>query len=265
VKQALALAVGGDLPGGEDLETRLHLQQCPDCREWGERLLHNQSLLRSLRQDTIPPAVLSRMREGLRARLEGGEARLGWWLRFERFLVLQWRRPRYAVVGAALAIVITASLFAQLRQVSAKPDATASMIDTRTAALDLPKGYRDWALVGVSTTYRHAGGAQQNVYMSPSAYREYRNSGKFPEGAVMVLESRDASGRVEALSASVKDRNVNGGWGYFRFEADQGRLAEKASILPVGAGCVACHSERGATDHVFTQFYPVLRDASGVL
>jgi hypothetical protein len=259
------LVAGGDPTESVGLEVQLHLQQCRDCRELGERLSRSQALLRSLRQEPVPNGAVAEMHKGLLARLDNGEAFLGWWLRFERFLVLQLRRPRYAVAGVALAVVISATLFAQLRRVAANLDTTAAVFDAQNA-LSLPEDYREWVFVGTSTTYSHTGGPQasQNVYLSPSAYQEYRRSGHFPEGAVLVLESTEASGQAVALFASVKDPRFDDGWGYFRFGDNQGQYREKAPALPVAEGCVTCHHNH-ATDHVFTQFYPVLRGASGVL
>ena len=130
--------------------------------------------------------------------------------------------------------------------------------------LRFPEEYRNWIFVGTSTQLSHsvsaaakAGGeAAQNVYINPGAYREYRRTGVFPEGTVMVLESAK---EALALTASVKDRRFNDGWGYFRLSDDDGRVTAKAQVLPESAGCLGCHRDRAATDHVFTQFYPVLR------
>jgi hypothetical protein len=95
---------------------------------------------------------------------------------------------------------------------------------------------------------------------------------------VLVLESARQVAKNESglegsygkefvgLEASVKDSSrFEGGWGFFDFTDSQGGLTERAQPTPDSAGCVACHRDRAATDHVFTQFYPVLRSAAGVL
>jgi hypothetical protein len=92
--------------------------------------------------------------------------------------------------------------------------------------------------------------------MSPAAYREYEHTGKFPEGTVMVLETLSPAKDVEGLQVSVKDSNrFEGGWGFYNFDGAFG----KSDALPHTAGCLSCHQEKAATDHVFTQFYSALK------
>jgi hypothetical protein len=113
-----------------------------------------------------------------------------------------------------------------------------------------------------------------NVYINPSAYREYARSGKFPDGTVMVLEMFSAETKKDpglqgsfqkdsmALEMSVKDSSrFDGGWGFYSFTDEAGKAKSQAEALPQTAGCLSCHREKAATDHVFTQFYPTLRDA----
>ena len=65
-----------------------------------------------------------------------------------------------------------------------------------------------------------------------------------------------------ALEAAVKDsRRFAGGWAYFSFDDKSGKPKDKAQPFP-RASCFECHHEKAATDHVFTQFYPVLRTSS---
>jgi hypothetical protein len=153
--------------------------------------------------------------------------------------------------------------------------------------LVLPDDYRDWIFVGSSLGLGYPpgdgpeGGAGsqsdrpdlfQNVYMNPSAYREFLRTGKFPDGTMMILEISSAEtpsepglagtypGRLVAVEASVKDSSrFEGGWGYFGF-SDRGQIRTTAKPLPTAA-CWSCHDEHAETDHVFTQFYPVLRSA----
>ena len=113
----------------------------------------------------------------------------------------------------------------------------------------------------------------KHVYINPAAYREFTRTGKFPEGTVMVLEVARAAvknepglqgsyaGEYIALEASVKDGNrFPGGWAYFGFTDMAGKALAKARPFPDSA-CLSCHQNKASTDHVFTQFYPVLNAA----
>lgn len=266
VREVLSLYVGGDLPATEAGLVSVHLQTCKDCETFHESLANNQLLLRSLRQDSVGSATLTAMREDLFARLQTAEASLGWWIQLERFLVFQMRRPRFAVAGLALMIAVSLTVLAQLRYVAANTAETASLEDGDV--LRLPANYKDWVVIGDATELEghKKNGVSQKVYMSPSAFRDYRTAGTFPEGTVIVLETIPvADSRQTSLQVSVKDSRFNGAWGYFNFESGSGQMATKARALPESAGCAACHRDRATTDHVFTQFYPALRSGSGLL
>ena len=144
-----------------------------------------------------------------------------------------------------------------------------------------PEGYREWIFVGSSLglAYSPTPGQGQgrnaelyhNVYINPSSYREYARTGKFRDGTMMVLELARADLKSEpglqgsyqkdfvALEASVKDSSrFEGGWAYFNFTEGGGKIKAKADPFPQNA-CWSCHHVNASTDHVFTQFYPVLR------
>jgi hypothetical protein len=162
----------------------------------------------------------------------------GWGLRIERVLMLGIRKRVYAFAVAAVLVVVSASVLAQIRH--GEPASGDTLLR--------PDDYRDWILVG--NAQQHGSG---NVYTSPSAYREYTRTGTFAEGTVMVLETGPA------VLASVKDRRrFAGGWGFFDFTGNDGSLKLTAQALPDSRGCRSCHEQRAETDHVFTQFYTEL-------
>jgi hypothetical protein len=144
--------------------------------------------------------------------------------------------------------------------------------------------YRQWVFVGSSLGLNYAPNppatvnpnAQlyHNVYIDPVGYREFVRTGKFPEGTIMILELASVEIKNEpglqgsyqrnfvALEASVKDSSrFEGGWGYFGFTERGGALKAKADPFPANS-CWSCHNQKAQTDHVFTQFYPVLRAAA---
>jgi hypothetical protein len=176
---------------------------------------------------------------------------------------------------------VVAFAFALSRNVDAQSTGAAVFEGKNT--LLRPEGYREWVFVGSSLglsyaqnpapTRNESSELYHNVYINPAAYREFSKTGKFPEGTVMILELATAEVKREpglqgsyekefvALEASVKDsKRFEGGWGYFGF-TERGKLKEKADPFPQN-NCWSCHDQKAATDHVFTQFYPVLRAAA---
>jgi len=151
-----------------------------------------------------------------------------------------------------------------------------------------PVNYREWVFVGSSRGLSYAtnppaqnqtaggmGEMYHNVYINPTAYREFSKTGKFPEGTVLAMEMASADTKREpglqgsfekefvGLEVSVKDsKRFEGGWAYFNFSNGMGSsYRDKAEPFPASAGCVSCHKQNAETDNVFTQFYPVLRAA----
>lgn len=155
--------------------------------------------------------------------------------------------------------------------------ADAEVVDRPRFAADgrllRPERVDRWVLVGTSLGqgYRDATeegpGMFHRVYLEPSAYDHFLETGRFPEGTMLALTIRLPERRVPpsrtgwtegelvALEMSVKDRSrFPGGWAYFDFGRDGDRAA---AIAP--ERCAACHAEHAAIDNVFVQFYPQLR------
>ena len=144
-------------------------------------------------------------------------------------------------------------------------------------ALLRPKGFETWVFVGSSTGLTYEPGLQSrgagefhDVYITPDSYREYANTGKFPEKTVLVLalyppdekvspaKAGYFEGDLEGMAAAVKDhRRFPEGWAYFNF-GEGPALKDKASANPKQM-CFSCHQQHAADDNVFVQFYPILR------
>lgn len=144
----------------------------------------------------------------------------------------------------------------------------------------LPKNYREWIFVGSSMGLQYDASVPKepspdlefkNVYIDPVAFKEFSTTGKFPQGTVLVLEIASGAAKKEpglqgtfqkefvGLLAAVKDeKRFAEGWAYFRFTDKPGSLKNQAQPFPKAA-CYDCHRQKAETDHVFTQFYPVLR------
>lgn len=276
-KELLALHVENDLPETEGRDVAKHVQACTECGEFIAQLSQRQSQLKLLRRDAIPQSTFTHMRREVLSQIENSQRTLGWSVWIERTLWLGFRR--HAVVFTSLAIAaVSATLFAQIRQpaLPALDDAAMPMklaaVLSENDSLVRPAGYRDWISVGSSlgsdvsdphVPARFPSGLSRNVYIDRSAYREYSKTGKFPEGAVLVLETFGGTDRQPiALQASVKNSRFDGGWGFFDFTNADGTIKDKAPYTGGKSSCRTCHEERAKSDHVFTQFHPALKTAT---
>jgi hypothetical protein len=272
----LALHVEGDLSPAAAAIASSHLATCPDCRQFLEQLRARQALLKSLRRETVSPSECSGMRREVMSIIDARRDRAGWALRIERAIMIGFRRRSYALAAVALLGVVSVSLLAQLRRTAPDAPQSPAVFDGKDTLLR-PEGYRDWIVVGPSASsgieHGAAGAthtARRSVYINPSGYREYAKTGSFPEGTLMVWESMTREpetadrphNRSPVLLVSVKDSaRFDGGWGFFDFTGIDGRITSRAPALVESSGCRACHQQDAETDHVFTQFYPVLRSA----
>jgi hypothetical protein len=150
---------------------------------------------------------------------------------------------------------------------------------SRDGAMLLPANYREWVFLssGLGMTYGPAGQTNaagnprfDNVFASAAAYKGFLKTGQWPDKTTLILEVRDSEshvsinngGRVQgdvlAVEAHVKDTSrFPGGWAFFQF----GKL-DKAAVTPSTATCYSCHSQHGAVDTTFVQFYPTLSDVA---
>jgi len=152
---------------------------------------------------------------------------------------------------------------------------------TFTAAGELvfPEDYREWVYLssGLGMTYgipRVAEGETpqfDNVFVSPAAHREFKRTGRWPDGTMFILEVRNSvenvsidatgltQGPIRTIEASVKDtsRFPGNGWAYFRFGQGE-QIAQSSPPLPNTATCYACHGQNAAVENTFVQFYPTL-------
>lgn len=144
-----------------------------------------------------------------------------------------------------------------------------------------PKGWRKWIYVGTPLTPHDMNDNKaafpefHNVYMDPESFATFERTGKFPNGTQLVKElvlvgsKRAVSGNgyfmgdFAGLEVAVKDtvrfKDEPGGWAYFSF-GHKAKYESKAAAFP-SASCNACHAASADTDFVFTQYYPVLREA----
>ncbi len=145
-------------------------------------------------------------------------------------------------------------------------------------ALRLPANYRKWVFVGSSLGLRYSAAVQppkaetfKHVYVNPIGYREYRKTGEFPNGTMFLLEVFTKGTRIDpalqgsfsqeftGLEAAVKSGDrFDDPWTYYSFDGEDGKRLSKARRF-TSDRYISCHRKHAATDHVFTQFYPVLK------
>jgi hypothetical protein len=145
-----------------------------------------------------------------------------------------------------------------------------------------PADYREWPFLGsgLGLTYDGGGAANAappftNVFVNPSSYRSFIETGVWPNQTVFVLESRRSEtnaapnvggrfqGEMLGLEAEVKDSRFPDGWAFFNF----GRAPALNSAAAPLAGdavraCVECHTQHTAVERTFVQFYPTLLEVA---
>lgn len=177
---------------------------------------------------------------------------------------------------AALALALGAAVvMLWTGEVPAAPDASAAPQYSADGRLVLPQNYREWIYIssGLGMEYSAEGkpGSEfTNVFVKPSAYRAFLSSGRWPDGTVIVLETRNSATQgsinrgghyqsgLRSLAASVKDtKRFPAKWAYFSFNQGARQAAANAP-----ARCFHCHNTHGAVDNTFVQFYPTLKPAA---
>ena len=147
-----------------------------------------------------------------------------------------------------------------------------------------PAGWREWIFVGSPLTPNNLNNGKaafpefHTVYIDPDSWAHWKKTGKFREGTMIAKEltlvgaTAATSGRgffngeQQGFEISYKDSKrypkEPGGWVYFTF-GHQPEPYAKATAPQPAANCAACHVAAAADDMVFTQYYPILRNAKG--
>ncbi len=155
--------------------------------------------------------------------------------------------------------------------------------------ITLPRNFRsDWTFLGTwsiavkdiepgSTASGHGAAGLHNVYTQPGVTKAFRQTGKFPDGAVIVKElfktttasmttgivSRAAE--VEGWFVMIKDTEGRfssnplwgDGWGWVLFNADKPGIPVTKNYK---TECLGCHIPARKDDWIYLSGYPVLAD-----
>jgi hypothetical protein len=176
-------------------------------------------------------------------------------------------------IGAGAAIGWTVSAQAPQAQAADGPQYAAD------GKLIKPANYREWTFVtaGLGMTYGPAAAGAtaraprfDNVFVNPSSYRAFMQTGKWPDKTIFILEIRSSTSEASinkgghfqtdlvAVEAAVKDEaRFPNRWTYYNFGFGQA-IRDTIDPLPTTATCYECHSKNTAVDWTFVQFYPTL-------
>jgi hypothetical protein len=145
---------------------------------------------------------------------------------------------------------------------------------TNDGQMKVPEDYRSWVYLttGFDMSYTENPMAMghhmfDNVFVNPEAYAAFLKTGTWPDKTTMVLEARMGqskgsinkggqfqAGAVMGLEVHVKDASrFKGEWAFFGFGD-----SKVAKMTPQTASCYSCHSQHGAVDTTFVQFYPTM-------
>ena len=208
--------------------------------------------------------------------------------------MIRMKLNRYGAIALCVATALPVALFtgwgasaepksAVAADQTAPPKAATAMKGANYNAkgeLIRPANHHEWIFVGAPVTPNDMNDGKaafpefHNVYIDPASFGTYKQTGKFPNGTVILKELVSVGGKemtsgkgyfqgdFVSLEAIVKDttrfKEEPGGWAFFRF-------GEAPNYKPTGArmktaDCNSCHAAANE-DYVFTATYPVLRAA----
>lgn len=186
------------------------------------------------------------------------------------------RKPVFILL-LAVSLVVSAAAVLRARQAGAGNELRYVI----GSSLALPANYREWMWVSSNLGLVYEGEASRadrspvftNVFVNPSSYRVFLDSGKWPDKTIFILEFRASSaegsfvtggrfqGALQSVEAEVKDAKFPDGWAFYNFG---GGAQMKTLTEPIADAtrCVECHTKNTAVERTFVQFYPTLLEAA---
>lgn len=148
--------------------------------------------------------------------------------------------------------------------------------------ISIPTDFRSWYFLGswgVATDEEDKAGSKgfHNVYTQPETVSAYRETGKFPDGAVLVKELLKAktdgmtTGEIsyatetEGWFVMIKDSKGRfkgnklwgRGWGWSLFKAKDPKNTATKNFK---ANCIPCHVPAKKNDWIYVRGYPALKN-----
>ena len=106
-----------------------------------------------------------------------------------------------------------------------------------------------------------------NVFVNPSAYKAFLETGAWPDKTMLVLEARRRDqgfhqqvrplpdDEVMGTEVHVKDERLPGKSAFYSFDDP---TTKPSKPFPHEMDCYSCHEQHAAVDTTFVQFYPTL-------
>ncbi len=182
----------------------------------------------------------------------------------------------YRRAATALAFVVIAAPVA----FESSAETNFSPYVTEDGTILMPEGFRNWTFIG---TWVVAGGDEEggaaglhNVYTQPETVSHFRETGAFPDGAVLVKELLSAetgdmttghisrAGSTDGWFIMIKDTQGRfadnplwgGGWGWSLFEASDPLNTVTENYED---DCLPCHVPAKDNDWIYIDGYPALK------
>jgi hypothetical protein len=190
------------------------------------------------------------------------------WLRSSR------PAKRY-VCGSLLILTFLLLGYQQVRSQSDNARGGFDLVD-KAGNIRKPPGYRDrYQALGTYMVLNPKGNEMHATYASPGAAENYRKTGKFADGTVLVKEvfgtnhAQMTTGDAHWASGTkvwfvmIKDEKGRyssnplwgDGWGWALYNSD---APDKQVATDYKKDCLGCHIPARGTDWVYIQGYPVL-------
>jgi hypothetical protein len=187
---------------------------------------------------------------------------------------------------ASLALIASVTLIEAQSSTAPRYDANGNLL--------APVGFESWVFVGSNLGLAYKQGLPvmtpleasradppqfHNVFINPEAYAHFLATREFPVPTILVIEKFAAAdkepkgivsngvfnGQWQGLEVAVKNPARPDGkktpWAYYDFtdRTDPTKPVASAPAQP-DAMCENCHRDHASLDHVWVQFYPILRN-----
>ena len=109
-----------------------------------------------------------------------------------------------------------------------------------------------------------------NVFVNPSSYRAFLDTGHWPDKTMFVLEIRTAAGQGSINNAGhyqnervpSKQRSKTRNASHKRGLISASTAKTPPPAMPANSSCNSCHAQNAAVENTFVQFYPTVLEVA---